>query len=144
MFDSVQNGVYFFNPRLRAAVEYYQTRLDRSGELMWSFIHSHQNWAQDIWMFAGTLRDLGLHRDQHDGISPAALRRELRTDRKMCANVLPISRSSLQAVKNWRGGVAARARHERIRGDRTTPRVLDSETEAVFFLCVGAAAACAR
>ena len=52
-------------------------------------------------MFAGTLRDLGLHRDQHDGISPAALRRELRTDRKMCANVLPISRSSLQAVKNY-------------------------------------------
>jgi len=96
-----QNGVYFFNPRLGAAIEYYQVQVDRSGSLLWSFIHSHQSWAQTIWMFKGQLNDFGLHHNQYDEIQPASLRREFRTDRKKCANVLPMSRSALRDAKGY-------------------------------------------
>jgi len=103
-----KNGVYFFQPRLQNAIEYFQVQMDRSGELAWAFVHTHQNWGTEVWMLSGNLEQAGLAPGQYSAM-PLTLQGKshwgsthaFRTDMKYAAQPLEVQAAQVDEVKNY-------------------------------------------
>ena len=82
--------------------------MDRSGELAWAFVHTHQNWGTEVWMLSGTLEQAGLAPGQHSampltlqGKSHWGSKHAFRTDMKYAAQPLEVEAAQVDEVKNY-------------------------------------------